>query len=145
LHVVQIKFHMRRGSPHSAFIAGHFVLFGCFDTRSAIFAECGLPLFFFNICATLLEKCSKYDRRSKNFKKIRLRRAVQYIIYSCLGKFGPPRRIKKFVLHCWKSAPNTTKDQKFSKISPAAGSSVYGYLGKFVPRGKLKNLCCIHC
>ena len=36
-----------------------------------------------------------------------------------------PRTIEKFMLHCWKSAPNTTEDQKFSEILPAAGSLVY--------------------
>ena len=48
-----------------------------------------------------------------------------------------PRTIEKFVLHCWKSAPNMTEDQKFSKISPAAGSLVKLYsdlFGKIWPR-----------
>jgi hypothetical protein len=66
---------------------------------------------------TLLEKCSKFDRRSQIFKKIRLRRAVG-ILFSKLNGFD----------HCWKNAPNPTEDRKSLKNSPAAGSSVYTFL-----------------
>jgi len=42
-------------------------------------------------------------------------------VYSYLGKFVPPRKIEKFVLHCWKSAPNTTEDQTFSTFFACGG------------------------
>ena len=53
---------------------------------------------------TLLEKCSKSDRRSQIFKKNRLRRAVQYAFFKI--KWTLP------LLHCWKSAPKSTNNPK---------------------------------
>ena len=42
------------------------------------------------ICGTLLEKCSKYDRRSKILNIFRLRRAVQYYTIQLPGKVCAP-------------------------------------------------------
>jgi hypothetical protein len=40
-------FVQKRGSLQSAFTAGHFIIFQCFNTRSAVFSECSrLPLVF---------------------------------------------------------------------------------------------------
>ena len=43
--VKYVTYHIKRGSPHSAFTAGHFVLFGGFNPRSAVLAECGRRFF----------------------------------------------------------------------------------------------------
>jgi len=56
-------------------------------------------------------------------------------VYSYLGKLVPPRKIEKLVLHCWKNASNTTKDQKFSKKFACGGqfSVILSSESQFLP------------
>jgi len=62
------------------------------------------------------------------------------------GNICAPKKVGKFVVHCWKSAPNTTEDQKSSTFFACGGqfsTILYSYLGKFVPPRKIEKLCYI--
>ena len=89
------------------------------------------------ICATIAGKVLKIRPKIKNPQNFSP--AAGRSVYSYLIKLVPPRKIEKFVLHCWKSAQNNrTEDQK---CSSALCSSVYSCLGNFVPLGKFVIQC----
>ena len=62
------------------------------------------------------------------------------------GKICAPKKIEKFVVHCWKSALNTTEDQKPPTFFACGGqfsTILYSYLGKFGAPRKIEKLCSI--
>jgi hypothetical protein len=97
--------------------------------------ECAVGIIYIiHFCIILYVKFEKILIKNKNI-----------YTYSCLGKFVPPRKIKKFVLHCWKSAPNTTEDQKF-RLRRAVQYTSIRLPGEIcAPRKIEKFVLYIHC